>query len=226
MINAIIKNKVPRDYVNEDSQTSFVFELMSYLPRELFGRILRNSINQNLLNIDFTTLYEISFWPHWNSHGTDNTNHVEPDVFIQFDEYDILIEAKKYDENQQDPNQWKKQIRAYQNEYGEDNKTLIFIALGGIWKNKAESLTVNNCKYTIVKCRWASILNSVKQVQKEKEIEQPTRFVLANLIVVFQQIFEFLNFCWFESLEYEKLSEPDKSINFFVKEKVFGGLCE
>jgi LPXTG-motif cell wall-anchored protein len=42
-------------------------------------------------------LLSFDFWPHWDKTGTDNTNYVEPDLFIKFDEFDVIIEAKVKD---------------------------------------------------------------------------------------------------------------------------------
>jgi len=69
MINAIINNKVDRQYfrANEDSLTSFVFEKLSYLPNELFEHILINSINDAIPKFEFKSLKEITYWPHWSS---------------------------------------------------------------------------------------------------------------------------------------------------------------
>lgn len=203
---------------NENSLTSFVFERLSYLPSELFEHIIRDSINDELPPIDFKTREEIIFWPHWNSENTGNSQYVEPDVFLRFEKYDILIEAKRRDEKQQYTEQWEKEIQAYQNEYSDDNKTLIFIALGGINNNQSEL-----CKeYKIYKCKWTSILNTIRNVKKKIE---PTaallnsnfaiNVILDDLISIFQ-IFGYSTADWFEVFDYES-GINDSSIDTFVE---------
>ena len=91
MLKAIINNQVKRDCIktNEDSFTSFIFERLSYLPYEIFESIIRNSTNGIIPNINFKSIKEIIFWPHWDSEGTTNKNYVEPDLFIRFNKYEM-----------------------------------------------------------------------------------------------------------------------------------------
>lgn len=212
MINALINNKVDRKFfkTNEDSLTSFVFEKLSYLPSELFEYIMKDSVNDILPDINFRTLNDIVFWPHWSSEKTNNKNFVEPDILIRFERFDILIEAKRYDENQQYSAQWKKEIIAYHNEYKSDNKELVFIALGGINKYQTEPLEVEGHEYNIYKCKWSSILTSIRKVKKQIEPSSNllnTSFtlnvILNDLILIFQ-IYGYSVADWFESFEYEK----------------------
>lgn len=226
MINAIRYNKVKRGIFksNEDSLTSFVFEKLLYLPLELFKYILVNSVKDDMENIDFTSLNEIIFWPHWKSEGTDNKKHVEPDIFLRFDTYDLIIEAKRYDDYQQDVYQWKKEIRGYLNEYEEENKKIVFIALGGINKYKTEKITVKDSVFNVYKCRWASILSNIKLVKSKIELSSevlnssiPTINVLNDLIIGFG-IYGFSTADWFENFNYQKRIN-NESIIHLLKDK-------
>ena len=64
--------------------------------------------------------------------GTSNVNRVVPDLFIRFSEFDLIVEAKRWDSFQQNSNQWQNQITADANEYGNDQVPVCLIALGGI----------------------------------------------------------------------------------------------
>lgn len=212
MINAIINNKVDRQYfkTNEDSFTSFVFEKLSYLPSELFEYLIRNSVNDEIPEFDFKTLSEILYWPHWDSDRTTNKKFVEPDVFIRFEKYDLLIEAKRYDENQQYTSQWENEIIAYQNEYESDNKKLVFIALGGNSNFQTESTIIGDYEQKIYKCKWSSILNNIRKLKKQIEPSSNllnTSFVVNNifndLILIFQ-LYGYSIADWFETFDYEK----------------------
>jgi hypothetical protein len=94
--------------LKEDTLTSSVFDYLLLLPDSLFWEIIKKSCYQNNLpgNISFIESYE--FWPHWDSENTTKTNYIEPDMFIRFDNFDLIIEAKRWDNNQQYITQWKK----------------------------------------------------------------------------------------------------------------------
>ena len=79
----------------EDSKTSAVFENVMLLPDNVFWYILRQSCFSNdMMPIHLGLLLSYEFWPHWDRTGTDNTNYVEPDLFLEFELFDVIIEAK------------------------------------------------------------------------------------------------------------------------------------
>ena len=80
----------------------------------------------------------MSFWDKWDATNTTNTNYVEPDVFMRFENIDIILEAKRYDNNQQNPDQMKNELIAYCNEFFSEQKELIFIQVGGIFSTENE----------------------------------------------------------------------------------------
>lgn len=201
MLYAIQHNKAGRNFNNqeinwrqlfkssEDSLTSMVFERLFYLPHELFWNILTNSCYGNELP-NFSGPIEIKeFWPNWDASNTSNIVKVEPDVFIRFRQFDLIIEAKRWDYNQQSKDQWNNEIVAYKNEYGEDKKKLFFIALGGLYDN----VTENHEGIEVIKCRWNRILRKVIEYQKQltgtSEINismNSVTNILNDLILVFQ----------------------------------------
>ena len=89
----------------EDSLTSTVFDLLKYLPTEVFYSILRESLYHKKLPIICGEIEKIHFWEKWISKNTTNSLYVEPDVFIRFSNFDIIIEAKRYNNNQQSEKQ-------------------------------------------------------------------------------------------------------------------------
>ena len=106
----------------EDSLTSSVLDLLKYLPTTLFWDILRESMYQKNLPKYCGELMSFEFWPNWNPEGTDNSDRVEPDVFLRFEDFDVIVEAKRYDTTGQTIGQFNNETRAYYNEYGEDDK--------------------------------------------------------------------------------------------------------
>jgi hypothetical protein len=219
MLHAIKSNKAGINFNNaeinwrqffkasEDSLTSFVFERLFYLPGELFWSILTQSCFENSLPEVLGNPSEYEFWPHWDAVETANKNYVEPDVFIRFHKYDLIVEAKRWNREMQSVNQWKSQIQAYRNEYG-DEKQLLYIALGGIHTIKAEIIE----GVEIVKSQWKRILEQViYQHDKFSHKNEPSDFdhstltILSDLIIIFR-IHGFATGLWFNTLPVQKYS--------------------
>lgn len=225
MLYAITKNKAGRNLTkdkeqedkeqvnwrqlfktSEDSLTSTVFERLFYLPSELFYKILRESCYSKELPKHSGKLLLKEFWPHWDGKNTYNQQMVEPDVFIRFEEFDLIIEAKRWDNKQQSATQWENEIIAYRNEYADDNKKLYLIALGGLHNQKSEE----RLGVRVIKCRWSRILTKVVEQQKLLTNEVDTSgynemvsAVLNDLILSFR-IHGFFTGEWFQTLPIQK----------------------
>jgi hypothetical protein len=172
MIYAVKHNKVNRAIykANEDALTSSIFERFMYLPKDLFQYILKEALQDVVANLDLHTIVNIEYWPNWNPEHTTNKNRVEPDVFIRTATQDIIIEAKRYDAKQQSKTQWENEIQAYINEYSEDGKPLIFIALGGLHNQHTETIKVKNQQYQVYKCKWQAILQAINNLKYMLEL--------------------------------------------------------
>ena len=187
----------------EDSLSASVFSHLLHLPAEVFWALLRKACYSNDLPESAGEPLVVEMWPKWNATETGNSKYVEPDVFIRFADFDLIIEAKRWDDGQQDPAQWKRELVAYANEYGEVPMPVRMIALGGIHHEHDEVLRI---KRPILKdgvlqpdiicsvhmCRWRGILYQSKRMLKELEkLEYPTsqtaatRRVLEDLIDLF-----------------------------------------
>ena len=198
----------------EDPKTSSVFENLMLLPDNVFWHILRTSCFYNAgMNETSGNLVSYVFWPRWSANGNDieNMNIVEPDLFIRFDEFDVIIEAKYNELGGQYQKQWEQELKAYDNEYGEEGKKVIFIAVGGNVTKDKERITVRNKIFTIYKCSWLSLLIKVNNYKKELEdISVPdvnlsaTLRLLDNIILAFN-INGVYNIDWFNSMETDKI---------------------
>ena len=92
------------------------------MPDELFLQILSNSLyNDGRLKIEGQKIISVDYWVKWTAEFPEsmqdslplqNSEFVEPDVFIQLTDYDIIIEAKRWDRKGQDVE--KKHIMIYQ----------------------------------------------------------------------------------------------------------------
>ncbi|MCG8477004.1 MAG: hypothetical protein MI784_16175, partial [Cytophagales bacterium] len=165
---------------------------------------------------------EFHFWPHWDGTSTGNTNFVEPDVFLRFNSFDLIIEAKRHDDNQQYEGQWRNELIAYRNEYGEDEKTIYIIALGGINDEDPFPLSEEKIQTTVYMSRWNTVLREVRKRKRLlddsnewKESNESIRRVLDDIIMSFG-IYGFSTAKWFEDFsQREKIRKT--SIDCFLK---------
>lgn len=210
---------------NEDALTSSIFERLQYLPKELIQHIFSRSLFDPAASLNLNEIESIEYWPNWSAENTSNANRVEPDVFIRTAQQDIIIEAKRLDGNEgysQSKEQWKNEIQAYYNEYGEDNKDLVFIALGGLHRSKTEALKVEDKNHRIYKCTWKAVLNEIQQVRHDLELSSQytnTNTALMNILRDIMLCFELFGFS--TSLWLERFILPPKiqqqSIDYFAQ---------
>lgn len=229
MIQAIKSNSALRATfkTNEDALTSSVFERLFYLPKELLHQIVYNALFQEIPNLDLTQIETVEFWPKWNAEQTGNARYVEPDVFIQTRNQVIIIEAKRYDKDQQSKGQWKNELIGFNNEYIDNQKELVFIALGGLRSKRPETVNVNNLEITVHKCSWRGILQAVLSAKNQIEISGSLLSstwaitnILEDIIVVFR-MFGYSTAPWFEDFikpNYLESSSIEK-LNFEIEWK-------
>ena len=205
------KGKLP---ACEDSLTASVFDPLKYLPPDLLWYILKESALKDNLPVFCGPIQEIRFWEKWNSEGTSNSNFVEPDVFIRFLEFDIIIEAKRYDENQQYEDQLTREVIAYYNEYGEDGKELYLIELGGVdIKNEKDVIKPNNDNCAAIKTTkitWTGILNVLLEVKSKIENQnfpgQENQVLILGDVIEALGIHGFFRKLWLSEMDYTKLN--------------------
>ena len=193
----------------EDPKTSSVFETMLMLPDELFWGVLRAACfdNDNLPLVS-GQIEAYEFWPHWDPTGTTNTSLVEPDVFIRFQSFDVIIEAKYNDHSGQYSQQWENEIIAYRNEYGKD-KPVYFLAVGGNAEKATESVSLGK-DVVVNKCTWLSLLIQITKLRDDYEAlplisnNQSAVIRLLNLIELAFNIHGVYNIHWFNDIKTPK----------------------
>lgn len=185
MLQAILLNKAGRNITNdaidwrqlfktsEDSLTSTIFGRLNYLPNDLIWQILLQSCYKCTIENTKNRIESMEFWPRWDSNNTDNVNHVEPDVFIRSFDFDLIIEAKRWDDySQQSKQQWKKEFQSYLNQYKGECKKVYLIAIGGKNEIHSEDIQIGEISLTIFKSSWSRILNEIKEVKTTIEKNQ------------------------------------------------------
>lgn len=181
MLQAILLNKAGRSIssnevhwrqlfsASEDSLTSTIFGTLNYLPKILFWRVLLNACYNCPISNHNIKIDSIEYWPRWNAENSTNSNFIEPDIFIRTQDFDLIVEAKRYDINQQNKFQWENEFTGYLNHYSDANKNIYLLAVGGINSEQLEVLEVASKKCFVIKCRWGRILLEVVRLKKEIE---------------------------------------------------------
>lgn len=167
MLHAFDKHKIPHEIRNkiwnrEDVKTSSIIGSLLHLPTSVFWEILRNASEKKdakgntlpLLSYE-EDIVDYEFWPCWRLY-----NKVEPDVFIRFNSFDLIVELKVHDYNEQESSQWRREFAAYHRRYADEGKPVYLIAISG---------KTNECMENVFQCSWQSLLESVLDVKGAAE---------------------------------------------------------
>lgn len=192
----------------EDSFTALVFDLLKYLPIDVFWEILKESLCQDKLPKESGDMLSIHFWEKWDPSDTTNSKYVEPDVFIRFNDFDVLIEAKISDEIKHNINQINNEITAYTNEFKNEKKTLYFIQLGGIHEKNVQDEERENIDLNIKHCKtnWSRILEQIEIKSKELEDKDAHyKRILEDLIKGFE-LHGYFKMFWLKELKHIEIN--------------------
>ena len=184
----------------EDPRTSVVFENLMLLPDNVFWGILKSAAsNKGILPEDAGLLADdYEFWPKWNpnsKYDTGNSNYVEPDVFFRFGNLDVIVEAKYSDKGGQYREEWEREFEAYLNEFEDDKKNVVLLAVGGNRTfERVPDMKVGKHKCPVVKYSWEKLLNAVLAFEKkdlsniEDESHSSMKRIVRNIEYGFQNI--------------------------------------
>lgn len=164
MIQALMHHKSHINLI-EDEKTSMIIGTLLHLPADLMLEVIFNAIGNKSDTLEEHLQKMPEFWPHWPAKGTSNDNHVEPDVFMRFSSFDLIIEAKRNDDKtSQLSDQLKNELTAYENEYGKE-KNIYIIALGG---NRDDISKLNKEERSrILPCSWKDLLYAIERKKGE-----------------------------------------------------------
>ena len=236
MLQAILLNKAGRSIssnevhwrqlftASEDSLTSTIFGTLRYLPQELFWQVLLNSCYDCPISNKQNKIDSIEYWVHWNASNSTNVSFIEPDIFIRTLEFDLIVEAKRHDNNQQYKHQWENEFIGYLNHYGEVKKQVFLLAVGGISDEKVEVLEIGNKKCFVIKCRWARILKEVKKLKNDIEKNEfafsntDSLLAILNDLIIGFRIHGYATGEWFENTKLN-VNLNNSSMLFLSKNK-------
>ena len=216
MIHSTLYNK----NTNEDPKTSTIFEHLLLLPDNIFWSILRKSTRtfKQELPEEIGYLEKFEFWPKWNPNNTSNSTYVEPDLIIRFNKLDIIVEAKFQDGDGQYKEEWEREIQAYKNEYLNDQKDFILLAIGGNSNYKEE--IIDSCK--ILKTNWSDLLDYVIKTKKIYEKDVST-YANASLKRIFDLTLEGFNIMG--EYEYKRKADLTVITQIYTLTKMFSEVC-
>lgn len=218
MLQALFKKKLAQTFKNssfehsEDSKTSSVFGLLQYLPSQTMWELLQESCgNKSLLMENPGELLQIYFWPKWSANGSQisKSSYVEPDVFCEFENFNLIIEAKKDDQFGQYNQQWEREIKAYLKEYSDSPKKMYFLAFGGNRILESEKINIDDKEYTILRASWQRLLNAIQKSKKEhsNQIER----LFSDIILAFEK-HNFFCLEWYETLPKKYIDQESVTI--------------
>lgn len=220
MLQAIQKGKSKLVSLGEDSLTSAVFQLLSYLPNEHLSSIIQNTLKSEpyIFNGGLNQLVSIDFWPRWDATGDQsNKKTVEPDLLMRFECVDIIVEAKRFNEGGQYRQQWENELVGYFNEYSEDKKEVVLWALGGIKNPQNEKLQITiSGEKKVVKSTWTMLLSAIKSEYSKHDnatIPKNLSQLFADLIYSFQ-LHGYFAGTWFGEDGLEAIGHSEHSLAY------------
>lgn len=208
MFQAILNSKVRNNFGNgeadsdwrsiyrqtEDFLTAAVFCRLTYLPGHILWSVICNAasftIPEQGLPPDAGQLIQRAFWPRWELlEGEAIIGRREPDVYLEFENIHLLVEAKLGDDPlAQTPIQWAEEIAAYLHRSDRDSSVPVgLIAIGGMGREPNQNevgiqcksmqrLLANNYHFPnatvlLVACSWLNLLKALVKTMKSKDIE-------------------------------------------------------
>lgn len=219
MLHAIHQNKARRGLHEpldwrvlfkgcEDTLTSAVFSNLFHLPESLFWHVLAQASFGLQLPIpaESISMEGYEFWPRWGAAGTSNTRDVEPDIFIRASSFDLIVEAKRYDSQQQYEGQWKNELGGYVNEYG-TSKMVLLLAVGGLGDGDEQPVDIEIAggHATVYKCQWRNLLETVRHMRNQS-VSWPVRNVLDDIVKGFS-LHGYTVTDWFATLSRDELDK-------------------
>lgn len=113
----------------EDHLTAAVFARLSYLPTEVFWLVLSRALDQAPTPFKKQPKLErITFWP---AYSHKHASYVEPDVLLEFDDFDVIVEAKRFDNSEpQSRRQLQAEIDGYKRDHSSDKLVYCMLVSG------------------------------------------------------------------------------------------------
>jgi hypothetical protein len=214
MLQALIHKKLKASFVDptfspsEDTLTSSIIGLFQYLPSAIILKLLREAcgISTNFPKIsELGEVMEFRFWDKWDATSTNNSNYVEPDVWIRTTKYDIILEAKKTDKGGQHDDQWTNEIKAFLNTNGESENEVILLALGGNQSLQEATVLVDCKEFKVFAASWFNLMMAVSRESCESHPPHIIR-LLCDVLKAFE-LHDYIKVGWIGDLKAVNISQ-------------------
>ncbi len=101
------------------------------------------------------------------------------------------------------------------------NKTLYFIALGGLYTYEAEIVKNEDIgEVQVIKCLWSRLLDkSIKTLEDADTLERTDTEVISSikqLLLSYFRLYGYVQIQWLQDIKSDYLCNIDKSINFVL----------
>jgi hypothetical protein len=167
---------------NEDTLTSTVFGLMSYLSGAEAWQFLSHAIS-GLPAFRVGRLTHIEFWPAWAPTGS-NVLRTEPDAYLRFKMgdpevcIDFIVETKRGPNSPQSVNQWCVQIESYYQTIDKEQSLkadeVFYLAVSGFAKGQKKYLDDYSKRkdqshsVQVLTSEWTDFSNAARRMRDEK----------------------------------------------------------
>lgn len=170
----------------EDLLTAAFFSRWSYLSNNSQHILMSNWIDKKS---DFKDFKIINFWPRYNLPDKEELSYIEPDILIEFERSNVLIEVKPPLGGDQYFQQWEKEIAGYYSWADSNNieKPLYFLAIGRIgnveqkWKDNVLDKKSRKPEQ-IIAIKWRPIASSIFNLLESKNIKSSDAHILTDIL--------------------------------------------
>ncbi|MFJ5428286.1 hypothetical protein ACIPUP_03865 [Pectobacterium actinidiae] len=174
-----IEGRAPESWRNvfkkrEDLLTAAFWTRIGYLSAESRFLFIREFLG--LSESELGEYRQVNFWPRYSLDMKNvDQSSVEPDVILEFEKADILIEVKPPEGGWQYHQQWQREIAAYHQDERKKER-LFFIALGNIPKSlgRFNSKLIEDYKDNtkVIQREWHNAKNALLSLQSVHIHEQ------------------------------------------------------
>src|SRR5262249_41158567 len=142
----------------------------------------------------FGAIQAYEFWPKWSAMGGGNK---EPDIYVQFERADLIVEAKRWDMPQQQYfDQWAWEIKARPPEHS--GRRLLLLAIGGLSEYDVRHVFTLQCKavgsevfthhriqasdFDLLAVSWRQFALIVQEQLKYSSLAASDQFILRDIL--------------------------------------------
>ncbi len=207
--------------LKEDTLTAMVFGRLVYLPSDVLWKlILCTALPRRDLPAQVGAIEDVQFWPEWKIDRAlkIEKTRVEPDVLIRFSGIDVVVEAKRGDEEQQYAQQLGTEWLAWRHSESEGGRRCIVLAVGGVGHlTEEKALTLRSSvhdflvehstgedKPPIFATSWASLLNELLHLQEiwcdEYQTQSASFLLVVKDVIAALDLHKFYPRCWLSDL--------------------------